>query len=145
MLLYLFRTYQKEGTNGELWRQQQLIGYTIELPWQQNLPHISCIPEGLYTLERRENERFGTHIAVLEVPGRAGILIHPANDALRELRGCLAPVKQLTGAGRGILSRQAMQDLLDYLQPAFDRGEKVQLLILNVQAQLKTLARPGQW
>jgi hypothetical protein len=32
MLLYLFRTYQKEGTNGALWRQQQLIGRTIELP-----------------------------------------------------------------------------------------------------------------
>ncbi|RTL47386.1 MAG: hypothetical protein EKK39_14345 [Sphingobacteriales bacterium] len=144
MLLLLFRTYHKEGTNGELWREKQLLCHTIELPWQHNLPHISCIPEGMYTIVPRENERLGKHIAVLDVPGRKGILLHPANDARRELQGCLAPVKSHTGPGRGILSRQAMTDLLDYLQPAFEQDEKVQLLILNVSDQLKTLARPGQ-
>jgi hypothetical protein len=143
MLLFLFRTYFPEGTNGEIWREKQMICHTIELPWQQNLPNISCIPEGLYTLEARENDRFGQHIAIRNVPCRKGILIHPANDAQKELRGCMAPVKAHSGPGRGLLSRQAMTDLLDYVRPAFEQGEKVQLLILHVGDQLKTLARPG--
>jgi hypothetical protein len=42
-------------------------------------------------------------LQILNVPGRKYILIHPANEVLRELKGCIAPVR-LTGAGKGICS-----------------------------------------
>ena len=65
---------------------------TIELPWEENLRNISCIPEGDYLLGLRHTERLGDHLVIEDVPGRQGILIHPANDAKKELRGCIAPV-----------------------------------------------------
>lgn len=46
-----------------------------------------------------------------DVKDRDLILIHPANDALRELKGCIAPVTKLTGEGKGIASRLALEGL----------------------------------
>ena len=40
----------------------------------------------------------------LKVSGREYILIHPADEVLRELKGCIAPVRLLTGAEKGICS-----------------------------------------
>lgn len=111
MELLLYRTYFPEGTNGELYHLGELVCYTIELPWRDNESDVSCIPEGRYRLARRYSERYGDHLLVREVPHRSGILVHPANDALKELRGCLAPVRQLTGAGQGLHSRMAMRRL----------------------------------
>jgi hypothetical protein len=76
--------------------------YTIELPWKNNQAGVSCIPEGKYDLVKRWSPKFGSHLQILNVPGRELILIHPANDALLELRGCIAPVCLLTGAGNKI-------------------------------------------
>lgn len=111
MELTLYRDYLPEGTNGALFCLGELVCYTIELPWRENEMGVSCIPEGRYRLARRYSERYGYHLLVKEVPGRSGILVHPANDALKELRGCLAPVSRLTGAGRGLQSRVAMRRL----------------------------------
>ncbi|HEY1113522.1 MAG TPA: hypothetical protein VGE66_08165, partial [Chitinophagaceae bacterium] len=49
-------------------------------------------------------------------------LVHPANDALKELRGCLAPVCRLSGAGRGLNSRIAMHRLTGLVYEAAKRG-----------------------
>jgi hypothetical protein len=51
-------------------------------------------------------------LQILNVPGREYILIHLANEALRELKGCIAPVRLLTGAGKGICSRKALKTLM---------------------------------
>jgi hypothetical protein len=57
-----------------------------------------------------------------DVPGRALILIHPANDALAELRGCIAPVSLLTGQGKGTGSRKAFSRLLKLVTAALESG-----------------------
>jgi hypothetical protein len=116
MELTLFRDYHPEGTNGELFHLGEPVCYTIELPWKNNERGYSCIPEGRYRLRRRNSKKFGQHLLVEEVPGRSLILVHPANDAARELRGCLAPVSQLAGAGKGSGSRKALKKLLDLLK-----------------------------
>ena len=54
-------------------------------------------------------------IRPLDVPGREGIDIHPANDALKELKGCIAPVSKTTGEGKGVYSRRAFYKLRDIL------------------------------
>lgn len=59
------------------------------------------------------------------------ILMHPANDALLELRGCIAPVSRLTGEGCGDDSRVALQTVLRSLEPAFRQEEPVFIKILS--------------
>ena len=81
--------------------------FTVERPWAQNKPSISCIPAGSYPLV------LGTFYSgdgpggksdypayeVQNVPGRAQIKIHIANKA-SQLKGCIAPGK-LLGAELG--------------------------------------------
>ncbi|WP_240768664.1 DUF5675 family protein [Olivibacter sp. XZL3] len=131
VVVKLLRTYSAQGTNGEVWIDGELICYTIELPWRNNVRNISCIPEGSYPLAKRYSKKFGWHIAVKEVPERSAILFHPANDAKKELRGCIAPVSQLSGAGMGTLSRLAFDKLKQCIYSALDQGKEVNLVILK--------------
>ena len=129
MELELIRTYFDSGTNGKILAQGRLITYTIELPWLDNLTQISCIPEGRYELVKRWSPKFNRHLQIMNVPGRELILIHPANEALHELKGCIAPVFFLTGAGKGICSRKALKTLMGLVGSALDRHEKVFITI----------------
>jgi hypothetical protein len=129
MELELIRTYNPEGTNGHILCKGRLVVYTIELPWKNNRTRVSCIPEGNYELIKRWSLKFGRHLQVLHVPGRELILMHPANEALRELKGCIAPVLLLTGAGRGIHSRTALKTLMGLVGGALDRHESVFITI----------------
>src|SRR6185312_722180 len=115
MELELLREYFSEGTNGTLACNGIRICATIELPWKNNSARISCIPEGRYLLEKRYSPKFRHHYLVNDVPDRQYILIHPANNALTELKGCIAPVSIIRGIGQGALSLQAMQHLSSYL------------------------------
>jgi hypothetical protein len=78
-----------------------LVCYTIELHWLGSQKRISYIPEGEYVLQKRFNTKFKWHLHSKNVPGRDLILIHPANDAKKELLGCIATVKLHTGIGIG--------------------------------------------
>ena len=111
-MLVLKRIYLDKAVHGRLYVGEELLACTIELPWKQNAKRISCIPEGVYTLRRRYSEKFKWHLVLLEVPERSGILIHPANDALKELQGCIAPVTAITEVGKGSNSRNAMQKVM---------------------------------
>lgn len=126
MELELFRTYDPEGTNGEL---KLMVCNTIELPWLQNQRNVSCIPEGRYELRKRFIKKFGLHLLVVDVPDRSWILIHPANDAKTQLKGCIAPVTQLTGPGKGRDSRLANEKLKALVLEALERKEKVFITI----------------
>lgn len=129
MNLTLHRTYFKEGTNGALFYKGHFMGFVIELPWLDNKKQISCIPEGVYVLKPRFSEKFKHHLQLENVPNRSLILIHPANDARTELKGCLAPVGHLNGIGKGLYSRPLFQKIISYCHQAFDRKEKVILTI----------------
>ncbi len=131
MELVLTRVYKCGGTNGTLTLNGHFVCFTIELPWKENQRSISCIPEGKYQLRARHSAKFNNHLQVLDVPNRAYILIHPANNAIKELRGCIAPVNLLTGIGNGINSKLALQKLLSLFHQAKDRNEKV---ILNINS-----------
>jgi len=130
-MIELLRTYHPQGTNGEIWMDGEQLCYSIELPWLDNLRNISCIPEGTYSLSKRHSKRFGWHILIKNVPARSGILFHPANDAKRELRGCIAPVSQLTGIGKGGNSRVAFEKLRQHVYTLLDQGQQVYLQIEN--------------
>jgi hypothetical protein len=129
MDLVLKRTYFPEGTHGVIEWNGTLVCYTIELPWLENQKFISCIPEGEYILQQRRSPKFGWHLQLMHVPGRDLILIHPANDAKKELLGCIAPVINYTGIGKGRSSRIALKKLKTIVYAAFQHQEEVKMSI----------------
>ena len=129
MDVQLIRTYYPQGVHGLLFIEGEVICKTIELPWRNNQRRISCIPEGLYVLRKRYSSKYQWHFEVAGVQGRDAILIHPANDAEKELQGCIAPVLQHTGEGKGSSSRVALQRLKARLYPVLERGGNVLLTV----------------
>lgn len=132
MELQLFRNQFEGGTNGALFYQGKFICFMIELPWKENARNVSCIPDGRYELALWYTDRYKHHLVVKNVPGRSGILVHPANDAAKELRGCLAPVTHLTGIGTGVLSRKALDKLLLFIERCRMKKEPLYLTITSV-------------
>lgn len=70
----------------------------LELPWRNNEPNYSCIPDGEYLCNFRVSKRFGKHYILQDVNGRTWILTHSGNlagDTLKEWlthsHGCLLP------------------------------------------------------
>ena len=67
---------------------------TLELPWKDNKPNVSCIPPGRYYCTRTKDRTLsgGTHIPetfeVNDVKGRDGILFHVGNFA-KDTHGCI--------------------------------------------------------
>lgn len=66
-----------------------------------------------------------------KVPHRSLILIHPASDALSQLKGCIAPVARLTGPGKGTDSEAAFETV-KMLVYAHIRTERVWLNITSL-------------
>lgn len=129
MVMVLSRTYLPEGTNGTLTCNGALLCYTIELPWKENAKKISCIPEGYYLLRKRFSPKKQWHIEVVAVKNRSTILIHPANNAIKELKGCIAPVSKLTGDGCGLASRLAFATVKKQVYQALEEGQIVSLIV----------------
>ena len=130
MVLHLTRQYFPEGTNGILKCEDRFICYTIELPWRNNYKNISCIPEGKYFIKQRYSAKFKDHFEIVGVDRRTLILFHPANNALKELNGCIAPVSKLSGAGVGLLSKIAFEKLRRVIKETL-QGKQTVLLIIN--------------
>lgn len=133
MELLLQRSYHPTGTNGMLSLDDELICYTIELPWKQNKRWISCIPEGAYQLVLRYSKRHQIHLLLKDVPFRTLILIHKANNALKELKGCIGTVSELSGYGRGNNSAAAFTKLIHLATACINRGERIWLRITRLE------------
>lgn len=132
LILTLKRDYLNLGTNGEIRHGDVPVCWTIELPWKNNQQRVSCIPEGTYRVTKRWSEKFKSHLQLLDVPGRSLILLHPANDALKELNGCIAPVSRLTGEGLGVQSRDAFNRLYSKVVKAIEESKQVFLTIEQI-------------
>lgn len=129
MEIVLERMYFPEGTNGVLSLNGKEICKTIELPWRNNKARVSCIPEGKYKIRKHYCKKFKWHFELLNVKNRSSIFIHPANDALKELNGCIAPVTQITGEGKGIGSKKALEKLNSLIFPYLDSGFVLELIV----------------
>lgn len=82
--------------------------FTLELPWRDNTPTISCVPNGTYEVAIRQSPRYGTIYHVKNVINRSWILIHWGNFAGDSTQGLKTNVEGciLLGKKRGILSNQ---------------------------------------
>ena len=96
---------------------------TLELPWKDNEPRVSCIPAGRYDVVKRHSPKYGHHFHVLDVPNRSYILIHHGNYH-RDTLGCILVgigVKDINGDGEldVVNSKAAMKELNEKLPKAF--------------------------
>lgn len=98
MLLTRF-AYLEDRTLGRL----ECFGeafWTIENPWLDNKPNVSCIPEGEYQMERYDSPTHGFNTwQFVGVPNRTYIQIHVANYA-SNVMGCI-------GLGNGVIANLA--------------------------------------
>ena len=129
MVLILSRTYFPEGTNGKLECEGKFICLTIENAWKNNQTKVSCIPEGKYFIKKRYSKKFQWHLEILDVKNRKLILFHPANNAMQELNGCIAPVTKISGPGLGLMSRKAFSKLKTLVFKVLDQDEEVSIII----------------
>lgn len=105
---------------------------TIELPWLNNKRGISCIPEGIYNVEKYDSATKGECFWVKDVPDRTSILIHKGNYGTGkkvDTLGCILPGSKFSdinwdGALDVIESTVTLKKLLEILP------EKFQLNIL---------------
>ncbi len=121
MVIELQRLYRDGWTDGLIFIKGILLCRSIELRWANNERNVSCVPEGVYPVAIIQHPKFGECLLVNGVKGRSGILVHVANDAQKELRGCIAPVFSLTGNGKGLYSRLALNYIIENLKIS---GEK---------------------
>lgn len=97
---------------------------TIELPWKDNEPNISCIPQGEYVCKLRYSKKFGWTYHVKDVPGRSWILLHSGNVAgdksiglKTHSYGCILTGKyfgKLWNQDAVLLSRVTLRQFMDY-------------------------------
>lgn len=125
------------GTMGELYIDGEFKCYTIEQPWRQNRPFISCVPPGEYNLVPFYSPKYGQTLALENTEldvfvlkddrefdyQRYVCLFHAANWS-HQLQGCIAPGVDITwgedhGHKRNIMvtsSRSALNEILPYLE-----------------------------
>ncbi len=109
--MLITRTHFADRTEGILTLPdgQQLA--TLERPWLENKPFVSCVPPGSYIVDRDKTGRFKWY-KLREVTGRSFIEIHPANKA-NQLEGCIAPCMYIKN-GIGYGSREACELILKW-------------------------------
>ncbi len=99
--------------------------FTIERPWLNNQHGISCIPNGVYDVEKYISPTKGDVWLLQNVPNRSEIEIHPANFA-SQLEGCIAPGNAMgeIGGVPAVLGSQVTFHMLKSVLP-----DKFQLTI----------------
>lgn len=125
--------YSPFGTFGRMVMPSGVVLYTVERPWLDNKPSVSCIPPGVYKCAPKHFFRGGYEaIEILNIPGRSHILFHIANFA-DELEGCCAVVSRLgvlDGRWAGLASKPAFD-----LFMSFYGGKNFQLEITEFSAK----------
>lgn len=132
MDLFLHRTHFRAGTNGMLFHKQHFICFCMELPLCSNQGANSCIPDGVYELERCYSLEFGHHIRVKKVPERCGILFRSSIAAGENSSGAIIPVLRLEGIGKGSGSKEALHKVLMRMEAARSAGECFFLTVESV-------------
>lgn len=130
--------YTPQGTFGRIHVGMQEV-YTIERPWLDNWPSVSCVPVGMYELSPHSSTRYpetwalvGDTVSHFPDPAkpRSAILLHVGNT-IADLSGCIAPGLDLgviNGAWAVLRSADAMNLLRQHIG-----GSNKRLEIVNYQ------------
>lgn len=80
--------HNEECTQGVLIDEMEAFALTLEPPWKDNKPNISCIPSGIYICKRINSPSFGDTFEITDVPHRSNILFHKGNISENTM-GCV--------------------------------------------------------
>ena len=121
-----------DATFGILKIDERVFCVTLERPWSNNLPNVSCVPDGRYLCAKHESPRFGSTFKLLDVPGRSDVLFHWGNVA-SDSQGCIILGRYFgfvsSKNARGVLSSLAtFKNFMNILR----RADEFQLLIRTV-------------
>lgn len=132
--------YGPNGTFGHI-NVDGIILATVERPWLENRPMVSCIPEGEYKCRPRRFYRGGYDaIEVRDVPGRTHILFHRANLP-SDVAGCIGVGSRL-GTLYGQWAVLDSRSAFDLFMANFG-GLKFTLNILGPPSALPTTSGTG--
>lgn len=128
MIITLERfAYHPEGTMGIIKHEGETF-YTIERPWMNNEPYISCIPEGEYKMGWRQSPRFGETWHIKDVPDRTHILIHAGNYPVN-FHGCVGLGTALMGDRVAVANSKLAVSAFEKLTK--DREWSIQIAFAN--------------
>ena len=105
-------------TRGALTVDGKAVCVTLENPWIDNKPNISCIPAGIYGLKPFSGNKYKDVYQIMDVPGRTYILMHIGNIE-RNTNGCVLSGSyygELAGEPAVLNSGKAMGILRDLLK-----------------------------
>jgi len=104
------------GTFGQATTGDGYSWYTLELPWLENQPDVSCIPLGTYTAKLQYSPHFETDLYhLIDVPNREAVEIHSGNFAGNKLMGLDSDVLGCVLVGKMVGS---LNNSRHQLQPA---------------------------
>lgn len=135
MKLRLLRTFLNDTcTIGELYADDVMLCFTLELPVRDGLPG-SAIPTGIFPVNNRVSPRFGRNVPHIEpIPNRSSILIHWGNTA-SNTDGCVLVGKTHNLDNPCFIgeSRKAFDELYALFTAALSRGEDVTIEVQGGQ------------
>jgi hypothetical protein len=127
MEIKVVRKYFSDRTTiGELFIDGIFFCYTLEdMVRQVKVKHETAIPYGTYDLSLVYSSKYGKKVpSILNVPGFAGILIHPGNT-IADTSGCLLVGFEKSKDGNSILqSKVAFAAFLDRINKSIASGQK---------------------
>ncbi|SDE20227.1 hypothetical protein SAMN04487996_10425 [Dyadobacter soli] len=107
---------------------------TLEEIKAKKVHGATAIPEGKYQVVDVMSPRFKRRLPrLVDVPGFAGILIHPGNTHL-DTEGCLLPGTNYRAQGKDWIvtdSRKAFDGLYQMIQERIQAGEKIWCKIVS--------------
>ncbi len=133
--IIITRKYAEEGTSGILQFPDGKGLFTLENPWLDNQRSISCIPEGIYEMKKRESamvkrtsgDKYTEGWEITNVEGRTFIMVHPGNY-VKNTDGCLLVGSSpdfVDGAPVIWSSRKAFEFFMTECEKLVANGEKL--------------------
>ena len=106
---------------GSLELESKEIAKTLENPWLNNQPFISCIPLGEYIVKTYSSNKYPNVWELQDVEGRSYILIHSGNVE-EHTQGCILVGRKWGFLGENIAvldSRNTLEKLRSILDDEF--------------------------
>lgn len=90
LILQRISTGHSDSTVGVILYTDYPRWVTLEPPWKNNEPKVSCVPEGRYVAKRRFDSSKATVTWELQdVPGRSHILCGHVGNRVEDTEGCI--------------------------------------------------------
>lgn len=137
-MVRLLRTYHENGTHGTYVFPGGEEIQCLEPPDKNNEPFVSCIPEGLYSLKKRESPivkrttkgKYSWGWEITGVKNREFIMVHVGNY-VRDTNGC-----QLTGSARDFLNgAPVVWSSMDAYDAFVELMEKYQITHISIEEE----------